>query len=210
MSVNLVKAFGELRRDEILASIKTRVGKGEGPMSILDDCRKGMTAVGEGFQRGDFFLAELMLSAQIFQGVMQILEPEFKKTRPEKPLGMVVLATLQGDIHDLGKNILATLLSGQGFAIHDLGVDVPPKSVVEKVKAVHPDFVGFSALITTAFEPMREAAQMLEEAGLRNTIKLMVGGGVTTEHVKDYIGADFQTLNAADGVDYCMRIKGDK
>jgi methylmalonyl-CoA mutase cobalamin-binding domain/chain len=120
----------------------------------------------------------------------------------------VVLATLTGDIHDLGKNIVGTLLRAQGFDVCDLGVDVAPAMVVEKVKEVKPEFVGFSVLMTTAFAAMKQAAEMLEEAGLRDQIKLMIGGGVTTPMVKEYIGADFQTLDATEGVAYCLKVIG--
>jgi dimethylamine corrinoid protein len=110
----------------------------------------------------------------------------------------------------LGKNILATLLKAHGFEVHDLGVDVEPTLVIEKVKEVKPGFVGFSALITTAFAGMKEAAEMLEEAGLRDQLKLMVGGGVTTPMLKEHLGADFQTMDATEGVEYCLRVIGDK
>ena len=151
-------------------------------------------------------LAELMLSAEIFKAAMEILEPRLSSARSQGPTGRVVLATLKGDIHDLGKNILAVLLKAQGFEVHDIGIDVPPAKVLETVKQVQPDFVGFSALITTAFDQMKTAAHMLDEAGLRKRVKLMVGGGVTTPQVKDYIGADFQTTDATKGVAYCLDI----
>jgi methanogenic corrinoid protein MtbC1 len=112
---------------------------------------------------------------------------------------------LRGDIHDLGKNIVATLLRAQGFEVYDLGVDVDPAVVVKKVKETRPEFVGFSVLITTAFDSMKEAADMLVEAGLRRQLKLMIGGGVTTPMVRDYVGADFQTTDAMEGVAYCMK-----
>jgi methanogenic corrinoid protein MtbC1 len=167
-----------------------------------------MTIVGDRFQTGECFLAEMMLSAEIFKAVVAILNPYLEKTRPPDPLGQVVLATLKGDIHDLGKNILSTLLRAQGFVVHDLGVDVDPALVLEKVREVKPEFVGFSALITTAFDTMKEAAHMLEESDLRRQFKLLVGGGVTTPLVRDYIGADFQTLDAMEGVSYCMKLIG--
>jgi methanogenic corrinoid protein MtbC1 len=112
---------------------------------------------------------------------------------------------VRGDIHDLGKNILSVLLRAQGFEVHDLGVDVPPAKIVATVKEVQPDFVGFSVLITTAFPAMRETAQMLVEAGLRDKVKLMVGGGVSSPALKDYVGADFQSIDASEGVSYCIQ-----
>lgn len=206
MAEGLDTSLVELERDEVMAAVKSRVERGEDPIHILDECRRGMTIVGDRFQKGEYFLAELMLSAEIFKGAVAILEPYLAKAHPPQPLGKVVLATLQGDIHDLGKNILATLLKSQGFEVYDLGVDVAPNLVVDKVKEIRPDFVGFSALITTAFDSMKQAAAMLHEAGLREQFKLMIGGGVTTPAVKDYVEADFQTIDAIEGVAYCIDV----
>jgi methanogenic corrinoid protein MtbC1 len=210
MAGELSVAIVELERDKALAMVKDRAKRDSDPIQILDECRRGMTIVGERFQAGDYFLAELMLSAEIFKGAVAILEPYLSQARPAKPLGTVVLATLKGDIHDLGKNIFSTLLNSQGFDVHDIGVDVNPVLVVDRVREVTPDFVGFSALITSAFESMKQASELLREAGLRDRFKLMVGGGVTTPRVKDYIGADFQTTDATAGVDYCLSIMGGK
>ncbi|MBM4463146.1 MAG: cobalamin-binding protein [Chloroflexi bacterium] len=205
MSEELSMAVVELKGDRAVEMVRNRVERGENPIQILEECRQGMSIVGERFQKGEYFLAELLLSAEIFKGAVTILEPYLAKARPPKPLGKVVLATLRGDIHDLGKNIVATLLRAQGFEVYDLGVDVDPAVVVKKVKETGPEFVGFSALITTAFDSMKEAAEMLAEAGLRDKLKLMVGGGVTTPMVKEYVGADFQTTDAMEGVAYCMK-----
>lgn len=206
MSEELSAAIVDLERDEALAVVKNRAEGGDDPIQILDECRRGMTIVGERFQAGDYFLAELMLSAEIFKGAVAILEPHLSQARPVKPLGTVVLATLKGDIHDLGKNIFSTLLKSQGFDVHDIGVDVNPSLVVDKVREVGPDFVGFSALITSAFDSMKQTADLLQGADLRERFKLMVGGGVTTPVVKDYVGADFQTTDASEGVAYCLSV----
>jgi methanogenic corrinoid protein MtbC1 len=210
MSEELAMAIIELERDKALDLVKSRSEKGESPLQILEECRQGMITVGERFQTGEFFLAELILSAEIFKGAVEILDPYLTSTDPQEFRGKMVLGTLRGDIHDLGKNLFAALVKAQGIEVHDLGVDVAPALVLEKVKEVKPDFVGFSALITTAFDAMKEASEMLEEAGLRNQFKLMVGGGIATEMVKDYIGADFYTTDAMEGVEYCMKSTGGK
>ena len=141
---------------------------------------------------------------------MNILEPRLATTRPSRPVGKVIMATMRGDIHDLGKNIVGNLLRAQNFEVYDLGVDISPDFLVSKVREFHPDFVGFSALITLAFDSMKEAADMLENDGLRKELKIMIGGGVTTPQVMDYIGADFQTVDATDGVEYCLSVVGGK
>lgn len=210
MSEGLSELILTLKRDAVLEIVERRLGAGEDPLRILDDCRQSMTLVGERFQQGDFFLADLILSAEIFKEAAAVIEPRLSRARAAQTRGRVLVGTLQGDIHDLGKNILITMLRANSFEVHDLGVDVPPSAVVEKVKALKPQVVGFSALITTAFLSMKEAVALLQEAGLRDSVKVMIGGGVTTAGVRDYVGADFQTTDAMEGVAYCLKITGGK
>ncbi len=210
MSEALGDLFLAFNRDAVLLNIAGRLQAGEEPLQILDDCRNAMTVVGERFQKGDFFLAELILSAEIFKEVAALIEPQISRQRPADSKGRVLIGTLRGDIHDLGKNILVTLLRSQGFEVQDLGVDVPPTRVIEEAEKSQPHFVGFSALITTAFPSMKEAVSLLEKDGLRYGVKVMIGGGVTTPSVRDYVGADFQTTDAMEGVDYCLKMRGGK
>ncbi len=198
--------FVELRKDEILESINFRLERGDGVLGILEDARKAMTVVGDKFQEGELFLAEMMLAAAIFNDIITILQPYLDKVRPPEPIGKVLLATPKGDIHDLGKNIFATLLEGQGFDVVDLGVDVEPGLIVEKAIEVKPDFVGFSALITSAFANMKATADLFIEQNLRDSFQLMVGGGVTNLTLKEHIGADFQTIDAMEGVNFCLNM----
>jgi methanogenic corrinoid protein MtbC1 len=210
MLEDLSIGFVELKRDEVLATVTARVERGDDALEILEDARRAMTVVGDQFQEGTLFLAQMMLAAELFKGVMAILKPSLDLARPPDPLGSVVLATTQGDIHDLGKNIFVTLLEAQGFEVHDLGVDVAPSRLVETVRKVEPDLVGFSALITTAFASMKRTAEIFEEEGLRDGFKLMVGGGVTTPTVRTHVGADFQTTDATEGVAYCLKTMEEK
>ncbi|MBW1898666.1 MAG: cobalamin-dependent protein [Deltaproteobacteria bacterium] len=205
MLEDLSIGFVELKKDAVIETINTRIEQGDDVLKLLEDARLAMTVVGDRFQEGTLFLAEMMLAAEIFKEVTGILKPLLDKARPPEPVGTIVLATPKGDIHDLGKDIFATLLEGQGFKVHNLGVDVEPSLVIEKVREVKPDFVGFSALITTAFASMKKTTEILEEENLRDSFKLMVGGGVTTTMLKDHIGADFQTIDAMEGVSYCLK-----
>ena len=207
MSEELAMSIVELERDKVEGAVRSKAEKGENPIQILEECRQGMIIVGERFQKGDYYLAELMLAAEIFNGATAILEPYMANVRPSESLGKMVLATPKGDIHDLGKNIFANLLKAHGFEVHDLGIDVDPSLIVAKAVEVRPDFIGLSVLITPTFASMKQTADMLEEAGLRDQCKLMIGGGVTTPMVRDYVGADFQTLDATEGVDYCIKVK---
>ncbi len=204
MASDLELHIEKLERDEAIASVNQRLAGDGDPVAILADCRAGMTNVGELFQQGDYYLAELLLSAEIFKEAVKILEPHLIGSQQGAARGKIILATMRGDIHDLGKNIVATLLRVQSFEVYDLGVNVEPAELVEKVKEVQPDFVGLSALITTSFDSAKEAADLLVEKGLRQGLKILVGGGVTTPTFRDYIGADFQTLDATAGVDYCI------
>jgi len=207
MSSHLTKNLIELERDQVLSEVKERLNKGEDPMKIFKECKEGMELIGERYKNKEYFLAELMLSGDLFREAMELIEPHLGEKKTEGDIkGKIILLTIQGDIHDLGKNILATLLKLEGFKIYDLGVDVDPDIIVEKVREIQPDFLGFSALLTITFDPMKKVIDKLEEAGLRDRLKIMVGGGITTKLVKDYIGADFQTIDAMEGVQYCLEI----
>ncbi|MBW2712921.1 MAG: cobalamin-dependent protein [Deltaproteobacteria bacterium] len=199
----------ELEREPVLEAVRVRIEAGEDPLVLLEECRQGMLEVGKRFQEGDYYLAELMISGELFKEAMEILDPHLAKVRSGESVGTVVLATMHGDIHDLGKNIVATLLRVHNFEVHDLGVNVAPEAVVEKVKEVSPDIVGFSSLITTSFESTRTAAELLVKEGLRDKLKIVVGGGVTTPEFGEYVGADFQTLDASVGVAYCLEAVGE-
>ena len=200
----LRKAIEDLNRPLAIKLVSDRLVAGEAAVDILGECRDGMTRVGELFQQGEYYLSELMLSAEIFKDAVNMLSPYLTKVDEAEPVAKVVLATMRGDIHDLGKNILATLLKVQSFAVYDLGVNVEPTDLLRKVKEINPEFVGISALITASFDSAKEAVDMLEHEGLRKRFKLMVGGGVTTESFKKHVGADFQSHDATAAVEYCL------
>ena len=204
MASNLKMDFVELKKDKILNEVKNRSEKGEDPVKILKQCQEGMEVVGNKFQKGEFFLAELILSSVIFKNAVSILKPYLlSRAAPQKKVGKVMVVTLKGDIHDLGKNIFADLIGAQDFDVLDLGVDQDPRVVVDRVREFKPDFLGFSALMTTSFPIMEETAKILGKEGLRNGFKLLVGGGVTTPAVGKLVGADLQTTDAMEGVNFC-------
>jgi methylmalonyl-CoA mutase cobalamin-binding domain/chain len=201
---DLCTAIVELDADAVPAIVTRRLEAGEDAVEILEDCRRGMIVVGERFREGEYFLSELIISAELFKRAVALLDPELAKARSSEVSGKVVLATMKGDIHDLGKNILTTLLRVHAFEVHDLGVDVEPREVIEKVREVEPDFVGFSSLITSSYASTKQAVELLEAEGLRDGLQILLGGGVTTADLKEYVGADFQTLDAAAGVAFCL------
>ncbi len=203
----LAESLAAFRRDVVLEAVNRRLEQDEDPVAIIRELQAGMEAVGDRFNSGEYFLAELMMSASLFNEAMAILEPRLK-ARARDAIGTIVVGTPRGDIHEIGKNIFCTLAKGAGFEIHDLGVDVPVERFIEKVEEVKPDIVGFSSLITTAFEPMKQVVDVLKEKGLRDGLKVIVGGGVTTEIVKRHVGADAQTTDAVEGVDLCRGFVG--
>ena len=204
--LNLGNAIIALRRDEVLSEVKRRVEEGDDPLEIIEQCRDAMVVVGDRFETGEFFLSELVLAGEIFKAAVAVLDPFLTgaSTAVGHKRGRVVIATPRGDIHDLGKDMVAMMLAAYGFEVHDLGVDVDPTMIVDKVRDVHAQFVGLSALLTTAIAPMKQVADMLTKEGLRGDCRLLIGGGVTTSFVKEYVGADFQTTNVMEGVQYCL------
>ncbi len=204
--VNLAMAIAELRREDVLREVEERVTAGDDPVAIINECGDGIRTIGDRFGAGDAFLAELILAGQIFADTTSLLGLDVgaRGDGEQRHHSRVVLATPKGDIHDLGKNILAMMLQTYGFEVHDLGVDVEPKLIVEKVAELQPHFLGLSMLLTTAIEPTKRVADLLGASGLRATCRLMIGGGVTTQMAKDHVGADFQTTDVMQGVEYCL------
>lgn len=205
MTSKISENIVEFNEDEVLNEVEIRLKQGEDPMKIVDDCREGLIIVGEKYKTKEFFLAELILSGEIFKEAMELISPYLIRENEKEIKGKILLATIQGDIHNLGKNIFGTLLKINGFKVYDLGVDVNPEIILDKVREIHPDFIGFSALLTITFDPMKYVIDTLKKENLRNQVKILVGGGVTTSMVKEYIGADFQTIDAMEGIEYCLK-----
>jgi methylmalonyl-CoA mutase cobalamin-binding domain/chain len=202
--IDLTQSLLALNKPEVLEEVQRRAADGADPVAVVDELRRAMDAVGERYKAGEFYLAELMLTADIFSDAVSVLEPLLADSPAGGNAGVFVLATPKGDIHDLGKNIVATMLRASGFDVHDLGVDVEPERIVEEVRRVRPDFVGFSALLTTTLPSVQTVIGMLAQEGLRDGLKVLVGGGVTTAQFREYVGADFQTLDVVEGVEYCL------
>jgi len=161
----------------------------------------GMHDVGEQFARGQMFLPDMMASAEAMRAAMSVLEPELKKLGAERPsAGTVILGTTKGDIHEIGKTLVGTLLTAHGFSVHDLGVDVPAEEFVVKARDLHADIVGVSALLTTTMRNQRGVIESLERAGLRFQVKVMVGGAPVTRAWAHEIGADGYAKDAMSAV----------
>ena len=209
MDQKLIDALADLREEETLSIVKDMLEEGEDPVRILELAREGMGVVGDRFERGDYFLSELVVAAAVFQQVMEVMRPELEKAVIE-PVGQIVIGTVQGDIHDIGKNIAIALLEAAGFKVYDLGVDVPPAEFITAIEATEPDIVGMSGLLTLAIESMRKSVEAIEQAGLRDQVKILVGSGRLDDTGCDYIGADAWTDEAAAGVKICNNWIGGK
>jgi methanogenic corrinoid protein MtbC1 len=207
MNKELVEALANFQTDIVLKAVHQRLADGGDPLQMVQDLQEGMKLVGDRFSSGDYYLAELMMSADLFTQAMNVIEPKLKGLA-QKTIGKMVIGTPKGDIHDLGKNIFSTVAKGAGFEVHDLGVDVPIEKFIGAVEAIQPHVIGFSALITTAFEPMKIVVQKLAEKGLRSKLKVIVGGGVTNEKVREYVGADAQVNDALKGLEICRSFVG--
>jgi methanogenic corrinoid protein MtbC1 len=207
--LNLAEAIVEMRRDDVLQEVERRAKQGDNPVAIINDCRDGMVVIGDRFAAGDYFLAELILAGEIFKDAAALLAPYTKAEGAQPSHGMVIMATAKGDIHDIGKNIVVMMLRAYGFEVHDLGVDVDPKLIVDKVAELHPQFIGLSALLTTGLSGAKRTADMLAAEGLRESCKLILGGGVTTATAKEHVGADFQTTDVMEGIEYCLRVEAE-
>ena len=192
MSQMLVDAIADMREQEALSAVQELLSSGTDPMTILALCREAMTVVGERFESGEYFLPELILAGEMLSQIADIVKPRIQSgttTESSKPV-KVLLGTVQGDLHDIGKNIVGFMLDVNGIQVHDLGIDVPVERFVEAIEQEKPDVVGLSGFLTVAFEAMKETIEAIENAGLRNQVKIMIGGGMVDEHIRAYAGAD--------------------
>jgi methanogenic corrinoid protein MtbC1 len=200
MAEDLVNTLADLKEQEVLKIVKDRLSAGEDPLKILGDARKGMEIVGKRFASSEYFIPDLVYSGEILKAVTELVKPKLAKTTESKKLGKIVFGTVAGDIHDIGKNIVVFMLDVNGFEVHDLGVDVPVQKFVDKIKETGAPIVGLSGFLALAFDSMKETVEAIKKAGLREKVKIMIGGGQITEEIKKYTGADAYGKDAMTGV----------
>jgi methanogenic corrinoid protein MtbC1 len=191
MSKELIDAITEMREEDVLAITDKLLASGTSPIAILDACREAMTVVGQRFEEGDCFVPELMMAGEMLKQVSAKVKPHLQaQVAEQKKLGRVVIGTVEGDIHDIGKDIVSFMLDVNGFEVHDLGVDVPADKFIQAVKEFTPQVVGLSGFLTLAYDPMKNTIQALKDVGLRDQVKVMIGGGQVDEQIRQYAGAD--------------------
>jgi methanogenic corrinoid protein MtbC1 len=189
MLEELAQALADLEEDRVIEIVSAELDAGTDALSILQSCQLGMTAVGDRFEQGEYFVSDLMMSGEIFRQVGLILEPRLKsETRASG--GSVVVGTVLGDIHDIGKDIVVNMLKSANLEVTDLGVDVPPSQFVDALRETNATVLGLSGLLTLAFDSMAETISAIEEAGLRDSVRIMIGGGPVTGQVCEIVGAD--------------------
>jgi 5-methyltetrahydrofolate--homocysteine methyltransferase len=200
MSKKLVNAIADMREDEALTLVRKMIADGAPPMEIVDAAREAMGIVGERYEKGTYFLPELIMAGEMLTQITEILKPELAKLPAVERHGKVIIGTVKGDIHDIGKNIVTFMLDVNGFEVRDLGVDVAPEKFVEAVREFRPQIIGLSGFLTLAFDAMKETIDAIQAAGLRDGVKIMIGGGQITEQIKEYAGADAYGRDAMAGV----------
>jgi 5-methyltetrahydrofolate--homocysteine methyltransferase len=199
MTENIAALLAELKEDEALSEVRSLLDSGADPLSLVEGLREGMSEVGRRFDEKEYFLSELIMSAEIFKEAIALIEPHLQAGASQTK-GTVIIGTVKGDIHDIGKNIVATLLRCEGYDVHDLGVDVPPASFIDELKETGASLLALSGLLTLAFDSMKETVETLAEAGLRDKVKVIIGGGPVNEKVVEYSGADAFGTDAAQAV----------
>jgi len=203
----LVEAISEMREEEAFALAKAMLDRGEDPIRVLELCREAMDIVGRRFEKQEYFLPELVLAGEMLENIGAIAKPliQEKSGAEAKKLGRVLIGTVHGDLHDIGKNIVTFMLDINGFEVKDIGIDVPVAKFVEEIREFQPAVVGLSGFLTLAFDSMKETVQAIEAAGLRSEMKSMIGGGQVDEAVRTYTGADAYGSNAVAAVTLCRQ-----
>lgn len=208
----LIHLLADLEEDAVLKMVGERLASGHDPLKVLEDCNEGMKLVGQRYERGEYYIAGLIMSGEIFREVVEIIQPLMVKQTNEKSSGLILVGTVSGDIHDIGKNMVGMLLSCYGFTVVDLGVDVPPAEFAAKAVELKPDIVGLSGLITASFEMMKQTISALRvEAETHHlSFPILIGGGMMDDQVCRYVGADYWLKDAMAGVRLCQNLMADR
>jgi len=207
----LVTWLSDMYEDDAFALAKKMLlEEGANPIRVLELCRNAMDIVGKRFEKGEYFLPELVLAGEMLENIGAIAKPLIKQApgREPKKLAKILIGTVHGDLHDIGKNIVSFMLDINGFEVKDIGIDVPVKTFIDEISQFQPDVVGLSGFLTLAFDSMKETITAIQEAGLRDKFKIMIGGGQVDETVRNYTGADAFGTNAIDAVSLCKNWMG--
>lgn len=200
MAKDLAKALADLKEDEALAIVREKLNAGADPMGILNDAGRGMETVGMRFSKSEYFIPDLVYSGEILKQINEMVKPKLTKGAAAKTGGKVIIGTVAGDIHDIGKDIVVFMLDVSGFEVFDLGVDVPIQKFIDKIKETGASVVGLSGFLTLAYDAMKQTIDAIKKAGLRDKTRIMIGGGQITDDIVKYTGADAYGKDAVAGV----------
>ncbi|RPI34768.1 MAG: methionine synthase [Chloroflexota bacterium] len=189
MSQQLIDAITDMREEDALKITNQMLDSGESPLAVLEACRQAMDVIGKRFEAGDCFIPELILAGEMLNQISTEIKPRLQQDVTQAKLGKVILGTVEGDIHDIAKDIVGFMLDINGFDVTDLGVDVPPARFVEAARNTGAKVVGLSGFLTLAYDPMKATVAALKAAGL-NDVKVMIGGGQIDDQIRQYTGAD--------------------
>jgi 5-methyltetrahydrofolate--homocysteine methyltransferase len=211
MSKKLVKAIADMKEQEAMNLARELLDRGENPQAILDAGSKAMTLIGERYDAGEYFLPELILAGDMMKQLGELVKPKLGGGAAKaEPLGKIVIGTVAGDIHDIGKDVVAFMLEVSNFEIHDLGVDVSESTFVDRIGEVKPDVVGMSGFLTLAFDQMKNTVEAIKKAGMRDQVKIMIGGSIMNEEAAEYTGADAYGADATTAVKLAKSWTGGK
>ena len=210
MDNDLTALISDLKKKEAIEVTEQLLNAGEDPLKILEDARKAMQIVGTRFSEGTYFIPDLVYSGKILEQITEIVKPALSQAPEVRRLGKIVLGTVAGDLHDIGKNLVTFMLDVNGFEVYDLGIDVRPQIFVEKIREVQPQIVGMSGFLTSVYQAMKDTVDAIAAAGLRNEVKIMIGGGVMDEEVRKFAGADAYGQDAMAAVNLARRWIGGK
>jgi len=197
---DLVKTLADLKEKEAIKIVEDRLKAGEDPLKILDDARKAVEIVGKRFSDCEYFIPDLVYAGEILKNITDMVKPKITKAAATKRVGKVIVGTVAGDIHDIGKDIVVFMLDVNGFEVTDLGIDVPVQKFVDAIKNTGSKVVGLSGFLTLAFQSMKDTVDAIKKAGLRDKVKIMIGGGQIDEQVKTFTGADAYGKDAMEAV----------
>ena len=200
MAKDLISMLSDLKEKETLEIVRDRLNEGDDPLKILDDAKRGMEIVGKRFASNEYFIPDLVYSGEILKSISEIVKPKLSSVAGNNRIGRIVFGTVSGDIHDIGKDIVVFMLDVNGFEVYDLGVDVPSQKFVDKIKESNAPIVGLSGFLTLAYDSMKQTIEAIKDAGLRDNVKIMIGGGQISEEVRKYTGADAYGKDAMAGV----------
>ncbi|MCJ7747584.1 MAG: cobalamin-dependent protein [Desulfobacterales bacterium] len=200
MAKDLVKTLADLEEKEALKIVEDRLSAGEDPLKILDDARRAVELVGKRFSDGEYFIPDLVYAGEVLKAITDMVKPKLTKAAEVKRLGKVIVGTVAGDIHDIGKDIVVFMLDVNGFEVFDLGIDVPAQKFVDAIKNTGSRVVGLSGFLTLAFQSMKDTVETIKKAGLREGVKIMIGGGQIDDQVRSFTGADAYGKDAMEAV----------